>query len=59
MFNSEVVVKIIENKKDKNEGISLVDIKKIRIKGQFHQKHLSTCPAMPRFHTAFGEPSEI
>lgn len=37
----------------------LVDLKKIRLKGKFHEKHLSTCPILPKFHCAFGEPSEI
>jgi len=26
--------------------------------GKFHEKHLSTCPVLPRFHATFGEPSE-
>lgn len=51
--------KLMESKRDTNTGVSLVDIKKIRMNGKFHQKHLSTCPVMPRFHTTFGEPSEI
>ena len=40
-------------------GISLVDLKKIRLRGKFHDKHLSTCPVLPKFHSAYGEPTEI
>ena len=40
-------------------GVSLVDLKKTRLDGKFHEKHLSTCPVLPRFHATFGEPSEI
>lgn len=51
---------ILENQDGTNSaGISLVDLKKIRIDGKFHEKHLSTCPVLPRFHATFGEPSEI
>ena len=42
-----------------NSSFSLVDLKKIRLRGNFHEKHLSTCPILPRFHATFGEPSEI
>jgi hypothetical protein len=51
---------IMQNQDGGNSaGISLVDLKKIRTDGKFHEKHLSTCPVMPRFHATFGEPSEI
>lgn len=39
-------------------GISLVDFKRITMAGKFHEKHLATCPVLPRFHATFGEPSE-
>lgn len=48
----------LEKQKD-TSGIALVDLKSTRLKGKFHEKHLSTCPVMPRFHSTFGEPSGI
>ena len=48
----------LEKQKD-TSGIALVDLKSTRLKGKFHEKHLSTCPVMPRFHSTFGEPSEV
>ena len=42
-----------------NELVSLVDLKRIRLKGHFHDKKLSTNPILPRFHAAYGEPTEI
>jgi len=51
--------RLIESRRAAGAGVSLVDIKKIRLAGKFHEKHLSTCPTMPRFHATFGEPSEI
>jgi len=36
-----------------------VDLKKIRYRGKFHEKNLSTCPILPRFHASYGEPSEV
>lgn len=42
-----------------DQALSLVDIKKYRRDGQFHEKHLATCPILPRYHATFGEPSEI
>lgn len=44
---------------ESEQGLSLVDIKKYRRDGQFHEKHLATCPVLPRYHATFGEPSEI
>ena len=44
---------------ENEQGLGLVDIKKYRRKGKFHDKHLATCPILPRFHATFGEPSEI
>ena len=51
--------KIEELDLQRHEGVALVDLKKIRYKGKFHDKNLSTCPVLPRFHATFGEPTEI
>lgn len=34
-------------------------MKKITRHGKFHHKHLSTCPVLPKFHCAYGEPTEL
>jgi hypothetical protein len=42
-----------------DRGMSMLDLKKQTIKGYLEKKHLSTCPILPKFHAAFGEPTEI
>ena len=50
---------IEELERQRHEGVALVDLKKIRYRGKFHEKNLSTCPILPRFHASYGEPSEV
>lgn len=50
---------IPENKQNEAESLSLCDIKKIKYNGNFLSKHLSTCPVLPKFHSAYGEPTEM
>jgi len=57
LLDSNQLKKIIDQNQE--AGVSLVDLKKIRLKGKFHEKHLSSCPVMPKFHAAYGEPSEV
>lgn len=45
--------------KKKEEGVSLVDLKKIRLRGKFSQQNLSTCPSLPKLHATYGEPTEV
>jgi hypothetical protein len=40
-------------------GVSLVDLKKLRRNGHFHEKHSATCPILPRFHATYGEASQL
>ena len=34
----------------------LVDINKFRFNGAFTNKLMSTCPILPKYHVAFGQP---
>ena len=36
----------------------LVDLNNFRMNGQLQNKIFSTCPIIPKFHMAFGEPIE-
>ena len=43
----------------KGGGLSMMDFKKYTMNGKLDERHLSTCPVLPRFHATFGEPTEI